>query len=414
LSATAGVVDPTRVVADLLELRSLTGDARGAQRVAWTREWGRAREWLTEKLAGSAVVVEIDEAGNLWATLPGERPDSLVIGSHLDSIPNGGWLDGCLGVLAGAEILRALAARGRPPVTVKLVDWADEEGVRFGGQSMYGSATVAGALDPRSLADARDLQGITFVEAAGAFGVDLANASRARSRLAHVRAYLELHIEQGPVLQALGLSLGVVTGALGIERHALRFAGQAAHAGATPMGARHDALSAAARLALEARALAVATGGVATTGEMVVEPGLATVIPRVVEMTLDLRHEDEAALAELRSRTDAAAALIAEEEQVSLSSRPVCQIAPVSFEEKLIELAGEVVAEITDGHAHRMSTGALHDAAQVASAGVPAVMLFAQSLGGVSHTPAEDTDPRDLALAVRALAALAERVLEKL
>jgi hydantoinase/carbamoylase family amidase len=411
VSAVEGSVAPARVIAGLRELRSLTGDAHGAQRVAWTPAWGRAREWLLERLADSHLVVEVDEAGNLWATLPGERPESLVIGSHLDSIPDGGWLDGCLGVVAGAEILRALSARGTPPVTVKLVDWADEEGIRFGGQSMYGSATVAGFLDPASLAGARDSEGVGFAEAARAFGVDLATASQARDRLAGIRSYLELHIEQGPELEGLGLSLGVVTGAVGIERHSLRLEGEAAHAGSTPMAARHDALSAGARIALEARALAVVLGGRATTGELTVEPGLATVIPRTVEMTIDLRHEREDLLAELLAGTRLAADRIAAEEGVSLSTRTVLQIPPAAFDETLIGLGSEVVSQLAGGPAHLMPTGALHDAAQVARAGVPAVMLFVQSRGGVSHTPAEDTDPHDLELAVKALATLTERVL---
>jgi hydantoinase/carbamoylase family amidase len=414
LSSPDAIADPARVIAALRELRTLTGDAHGAQRVAWTPQWRRARDWLCQRLAGSPVVIDVDQAGNLWATLPGERPDSLVIGSHLDSIPDGGWLDGCLGVIAGAEILRGLAARGMPSVTVKLVDWADEEGVRFGGQSMYGSATVAGALDPVSLAGARDGDGVGFADAARAFGVDLATASQARDRLADVRAYLELHIEQGPVLEELGLSLGVVSGAVGIERHSVRLEGQAAHAGSTPMSARHDALCAGAQLALDARALAVAIGGRATTGEMIVEPGLATVIPRVVEMTIDLRHEREAALADLLAQTRAAAARIAEQEGVSLTARTVLRIPPVAFDETLIGMAREVVAHLTDGRSHLMPTGALHDAAQIARAGLPAVMLFVRSRGGVSHSPAEDTDPGDLQLAVRALAQLAERVLRRL
>jgi hydantoinase/carbamoylase family amidase len=414
VSVAGTVVEPARVLAGLRELRSLTGDSHGAQRVAWSQTWGRAREWLSEQLAGSPVVIDVDEAGNLWATLAGERPESLVIGSHLDSIPDGGWLDGALGVLAAAELLRALAARGRPRLTVKLVDWADEEGVRFGGQSMYGSATAAGALDPLSLADARDGQGVRFADAARSFGVDLATAARARERLADVRAYLELHIEQGPALEELGLPLAVVTGAVGIERHALHFEGEAAHAGSTPMSARRDALCAAARLALQSRELAVARGGRATTGEMVLEPGLSTVIPRSAAMTIDLRHEDPRALADLLAEVRASAAKIAQEEHVSLTSHPVLRIAPVGFDAELIERADAVLAELTGGPAHRMATGALHDAAQMQGAGVPSVMLFVPSLGGLSHTPAEDTREDELKLGVSALAELAERVLAEL
>jgi N-carbamoyl-L-amino-acid hydrolase len=408
------VIDPDRVIDGLVELRALTSDEHGAQRVAWTQRWGRAREWLLDRLADLPLQVEVDEAGNLWATLAGARPDALLLGSHLDSIPGGGWLDGCLGVVAAAEAVRALAERGTPAATVRLVDWADEEGVRFGGRSMYGSATVAGALEPLALADARDADGIRFADAAAAFGVDLARAPAARARLRDARAYLELHIEQGPVLESLGLPLGVVTGAVGIERHLVRFTGASSHAGSTPMDGRRDALCAAARLLLEARALALGADARATAGALAIEPALATVIPGTAELTLDLRHEQPQALARLLADTEAAAARIAVEEGVDVERRPLLRIAPVAFDAWLVELAAGVVAELDGGAAERMPTGALHDAAEVAAAGVPAVMLFVQSLGGISHSPAEDSDPAHLRLGVRALFELSERVLADL
>jgi N-carbamoyl-L-amino-acid hydrolase len=408
------VIDPDRVIDGLAELRALTSDEHGAQRVAWTPRWGRAREWLLERIADLPLEVDVDEAGNLWATLAGARPEALLLGSHLDSIPGGGWLDGCLGVVAAAEAIRALAARGTPVATVRLVDWADEEGVRFGGRSMYGSATVAGALEPLALADTLDADGIRFADAAAAFGVDLAQAPAARARLRDARAYLELHIEQGPVLESLGLPLGVVTGAVGIERHLIRFTGVSSHAGSTPMDGRRDALCAAARVLLAARELARGADARATAGALTIEPGLATVIPGAAELTLDLRHEQPQALAALLADTETAAARIAAEEGVDVERRPLLRIAPVAFDARLVELAAGVVAELDGGPAQRLPTGALHDAAEVAAAGVPAVMLFVQSIGGISHSPAEDSDLAHLRLGAQALFELSERVLVEL
>src|SRR3954449_449117 len=196
--AMAGELDPARALADLRALRRLTGDERGAQRVAWTDTWSRARQWLRERVAElpGEVDVATDEAGNLWVTLagaPGGRDDMVVLGSHLDSVPDGGWLDGALGVLGGLEVLRAIAARGTPPVTVALVDWADEEGARF-GRSLLGSSLATGALDPTTVRDVRDRDGGTLPDALAAHGVDLETAPRARGRLDRAAAYLELHI----------------------------------------------------------------------------------------------------------------------------------------------------------------------------------------------------------------------------
>src|SRR5258708_10405556 len=141
-------LDPSRTVAELREVRELTGDENGAQRVAWTETWERARDWLRGRLDGVAVEEEIDEAGNQWFTLPGDSERALLIGGHIDSVPNGGWLDGCLNVVAGVEVLRRIAADGKPPLTVRLVSWADEEGARF-RRSLFGSSAAAGSMAHR-------------------------------------------------------------------------------------------------------------------------------------------------------------------------------------------------------------------------------------------------------------------------
>src|SRR5919199_1714232 len=225
-------LDPGRTVADLRELRELTGDENGAQRVAWTETWVRAKDWLRGKLDGLPVEEETDEAANQWFTLRGSDPArAVLIGGHIDSVPNGGWLDGCLNVLAGVEVLRRIAGEGEPPVTVRLVSWADEEGARF-GRSLFGSSAAAGSMrDQDELRALKDRDGIALPDALREHGVDLDRALEARSQLEHASAYLELHIEQGPVLESMDLPLGVVLGTFGVERHQVTFRGQAAHAG---------------------------------------------------------------------------------------------------------------------------------------------------------------------------------------
>src|SRR5256885_12687615 len=247
----AVTLQPSRTVAELRELQTLTGDENGAQRVAWTETWERAREWLRGKVDGTGAEEEIDPAGNQWFTVRGASERALLIGGHIDSVPNGGWLDGCLNVMAGAEVLRRIAGEGTPPVPVRLVNWADEEGARF-GRSLFGSSAAAGSMqDQDELRARKDAEGIALPDAIREHGVDLDSALDARSELEGAAAYLELHIEQGPVLEAMDLPLGVVLGTFGVERHQVTFRGQAAHAGSTPMDKRRDALAGAARLALE-------------------------------------------------------------------------------------------------------------------------------------------------------------------
>src|SRR4051812_8552797 len=219
-------LDPARTPAELKELRTHTGDADGAQRVAFTPTWATARQWLRSKLAQiPKLEVHQDPAGNLWATLPGRSPKELLIGGHIDSVPNGGWLDGCLNVLAGLEIMRRIASEGTSPVTVRLVDWADEEGARF-GRSLLGSSAASGTLNPDDVRNLKDKDGIRLEDALANFDINLDMATDAHKQLKNAKAYLELHIEQGPVLESLDLPLGVVLGTVGVERHSIRFIGQ--------------------------------------------------------------------------------------------------------------------------------------------------------------------------------------------
>jgi N-carbamoyl-L-amino-acid hydrolase len=405
-------LEPSRTVAELRELQDLTGDENGAQRVAWTDTWATAREWLRAKLDGVPVQEEIDQAGNQWFTLAGESRRALLIGGHIDSVPNGGWLDGSLNVLAGIEVLRRVAEDGTPPLTVRLVNWADEEGARF-GRSLFGSSAAAGSMqDQDELRQLTDRDGISLPEALAAHDVDLDRATEARAQLENAAAYLELHIEQGPVLESLDLPLGVVLGTFGVERHRVTWIGQAAHAGSTPMDRRRDALAGAAKLALDIRRIAAETGdgAVCTSGGVTCRPGIVTSVVETAEQLLDQRHLDAAKLAAMLAEAKRAAETFAGEEQVDVFWERIWSIEPILFDDGLIALADEAITEVA-GTSHRLPSGPLHDAAEVSRAGIPTVMLFVQSLRGLSHTKLEDTKPEHLELSVRALDALAAKAL---
>jgi hydantoinase/carbamoylase family amidase len=395
-------LQPSRTVDELRELQRLTGDEHGAQRVCWTPTWLEAREWLGGKLTElPGVEQEIDEAGNQWATLPGDSPSALLIGGHLDSVPDGGWLDGCLNVVAGLEVLRRLAEGGRPAMTVRLVSWADEEGARF-GRSLFGSSAASGTMDPEPLRALKDKDGVSLPEALAACGVDLDRAGQCRRQLENAAAYVELHIEQGPVLERLDLPLGVVLGTFGVERHAVRFLGQSAHAGSTPMDARRDALSAAARLVLEVREIARREGGVGTVGRLVTRPGIVTAIAGECELTLDQRALDAGALARMLQQAVDASRRLAGEEGVDVEWERIWRIEPLPFDTELVEICAAAITDVV-GHVHPLPSGPLHDAAEMVRAGLPSAMIFVQSLKGLSHTREEDTRPEHLELAVQAL-----------
>ncbi len=405
------MIEPHRTLAELKELRELTGDADGAHRVAFTPVWQKARDWFQTKMGGLPVEVSRDAAGNVWTTLPGRNRKALIIGGHLDSVPNGGWLDGCLNLLAGLEVLRGLQAEfgANLPFTVRLVDWADEEGARF-GKSLFGSSACSGNLDVEEARRLVDREGITLPEALRACGLELDRVLEARSELADAAAYLELHIEQGPVLLDLDLPLGAVLGTFGVERHAITFHGQAAHSGSTPMDRRRDAFLAAARMAPEIYRICERWGGVGTIGSCLTRPGIVTSVVAECRLTLDQRHLDPAALAAMHKEAVVASEEFAREAGVAVQWERLWAIEPIPFHPALIELADEAVRE-TCGRSHRLPSGPLHDAAEVARAGVPTVMLFVQSLHGISHNKIEDTREEHIVDSVRALDRLARKTL---
>ena len=406
-------LDPRRAVAELKELRALTGDENGAQRVAFTPTWAKARAWLRKKVEDIGdLEIRYDAAGNLWSTLRGKSDKALLIGGHIDSVPNGGWLDGCLDTLAGVEILRRINSqyKGKPPVTVRVVDWADEEGARF-GKSLFGSSACSGKIDMDETRALKDKDGIRLVDAMKEHGIDFEKVKDSGKELKDAAAYLELHIEQGPVLLDLNLPLGIVLGTFGVERHAITFHGQGAHSGSTPMNRRRDAFIAAAKMSPEIYEIAKRSGpGVCTIGSCTTKPGIVTSVVEECRITLDQRHLDAKALEQMLNEAKSASEKFAREANVNAAWERIWNIEPILFNNELIAMADEAITE-TDAKPHRMPSGPLHDASEVARAGVPTVMMFVQSLHGISHNKIEDTKEEHLEIAVTAFDKLADKAM---
>jgi len=410
---TFDAVAADRVIADLRGLAALTSTPDGAQRVAWGPVWSKARGWLRDALSPLQLVPVADAAGNNWVTLPGESEKTVIVGGHLDSVPNGGWLDGTLGVLVGLEALRRYATGSKPPVTLRLVDWADEEGARF-GKSLMGSAAAAGRLDINEIRPLKDAKGVRLEDALRDHGVSLETMMNARKELGGIdaRAYLEMHIEQGPVLESMNKSAGVVLGTFGLERNMLRFVGQAAHSGSTPIPMRRDAFLAAAAFALECREIArrhskPGAGVVCTCGVVKVEPGIVTAVPGVAEISIDQRALDRDVLATMLREAQEASRRFAQENNVTVEWSPLFRIEPRPFDPHLLQLCEESVREIT-GDAPKLPSGPLHDAAEMVPH-MPVVMLFAYSARGLSHCKEEDTPEEHLEQAISAFLLLVDK-----
>jgi len=405
-------MDAKRVVADLRELAARTSTPDGAQRLAWGPVWREARTWFKTKVGELGLTVETDPAGNNWVTLPGASKKTVIVGSHLDSVPNGGWLDGCLGVMAALEALR-MHAGAQPPVTLKLVDWADEEGARF-GRSLLGSSAASGSLRIEEVRGLKDRQGTTLVDALAENGVSLDRMLDAHHELKKIEAgaYLELHIEQGPVLESMSKASGVVLGTFGVERHMIRFTGQAAHSGSTPIPMRRDAFLAAAQTALECRAIGLrhskpGAGVVCTVGIVNVEPKIVTAVPGVCEISLDQRALDAGILAAMLREAHEASERAARENNVRVDWKDLWKIDPRPFDPALLTLCEDAVREET-GDAPRLPSGPLHDAAEMVPH-MPVVMLFAVSSNGLSHCKEEDTPGPQLEATIRAYLRLVEK-----
>ncbi len=405
-------LDPAAVIADLDELAEHSGGRfAGAKRLAWTPEWMAEREWLTAKLADIGLPVQRDPAGNLWATVAGESEHALIVGSHIDAVPNGGWLDGALGLLTALETVRQLVRSAeRPSLSVRFVDWADEEGARF-GRSLVGSSAAAGRLVPDEVRGLTDAEGTTLGDALNSAGVDLDRAPEARTGLEGAVAYLELHIEQGPVLLEAGRPASAVSGTVGVERHLIDFTGQAAHAGSTPMDLRQDSLAAAAQATLAIRESAIARGGVATVGRLDSAPGVITAVAGHTRMQLDQRHLDAGALADMLEDALGACYGAARTFGVTVEVRRIFSATPTPFHPELVAFARAAVADAGGGDGEPIPSGPLHDATEVGRV-IPTAMIFAQSDPPISHAAIEDSSQAALSIAIDAYGRTVARVLE--
>jgi hydantoinase/carbamoylase family amidase len=410
------VVDAEAVVARLRETDARSGGEREAWGATWVAERGRL-DGLARSISDS-VVVETDAFANTWYVLPGEDSETVLVGSHSDCVPGGGWLDGILGIHAGLGVLAAIAAgpHPRPRRTLAVVDWADEEGTRF-GRSLVGSSAATGALTASELGRLTAADGSAAADVLSRFGFDpgalaspLAGDERRgppsgwpSPRLAEVVAACELHIEQGPTLQRSRRSVAAVSGCLGVRRERITLTGVAGHAGSTPMADRRDPVRDAARLFASLSDAAQAAGGLATVGRIDSEPAIATAVARRCRLSLDLRHADLDQLLALEARTTE---LLGDSRcEVDRSSR--YRQDPVAFDPALVKLAASAC-----GGGDPVVSGPLHDSAALAQAGIPTVMLFCASLGGISHSRDEDTSEPDLIAGVQALHRLVTRLLD--
>ena len=371
-------------------------DARsGGAREAWTDSWAAERRQLDAqaRAIGDRVRIERDAFANTWYVLPGLRAETVLISSHSDCVPGGGWLDGILGVHAGLGLLAAVAAGPERERTLAVVDWADEEGTRF-GRSLLGSAAATGALGAAELAALSTAGGTPAAAIIAPYGFDAEWLGTPLPRLQTVIAAVELHIEQGQRLQAAGRAVAAVSGCLGVRRRRLEITGTPGHAGALPMADRRDPVRTAAELIATLFAAAERCGGLATAGELVAEPALITAVPARCRVGIDLRHHDAGALTALDARlTELAAGATC-----PVAITPVYDAEPVGFDPELVAAARAA----TDG-GQALVSGPLHDSASLARAGLPAVMLFVASRGGISHTRAEDSTDDDLVAGLAAL-----------
>jgi len=333
----------------------------------------------------------------------------VILGSHVDSVPAGGWLDGALGVFTAVEALRSQAENGPPPVGLHLVDWADEEGARF-GRSLFGSSCCAGTLDPDEVRDLRDRDGERLEDVVARYDVDLDRARESGAELSGARAYIECHIEQGPVLESKGEPAATVLGTFGVERHLAVFTGETAHAGATPMPMRHDSFMAAAQAALAIREVGFEHDGVCTVGGATSEPGVVTAVPGRTEMLLDQRQLDPEALAAMLAEARDGCERAAKEHGCRVELQHLWSIPPIPFDDRLIAFARQAVKE-AGGKDTAIPSGPLHDAAEMARL-IPTVMLFSSSSPPVSHTKEEDTPEADLRVLIDAFGRTVQATLE--
>jgi beta-ureidopropionase / N-carbamoyl-L-amino-acid hydrolase len=381
-------IDPDRLWSTLMETAAIGGTAKGGiNRQTLTEHDRVVRAWFKRETEALGCIVTVDEVGNMFALRPGRHAERapIALGSHLDTQPTGGKFDGNLGVLGALEALRTLVAAGyETNAGIVVVNWTNEEGARF-APAMLGSGVFAGVYS-RADADAvADIEGVRFGEALDRIGW----RGAAKAGGMPLSAYLELHIEQGPILEAEDKTIGVVTGVQGVRWYEATITGRESHAGTTPMPRRADAFVACARLALEVQAIALARAptAVGTVGRVEVEPNSPNVIPGVVRMTVDLRHHDDGVLQDMEESLYAAIEQIAGDGKVRIESRKLHDLAAVKFHPDCVA-AVRAGAEAL-GLSHRdIISGAGHDAVHLSTV-TPTAMIFVPCKDGLSHNEAE-------------------------
>jgi N-carbamoyl-L-amino-acid hydrolase len=380
-------IDPERLWSTLMETAAIGGTAKGGiNRQTLTAEDAKVRSWFKRTTEALGCKVSVDEVGNMFALRPGRRADlaPIALGSHLDTQPTGGKFDGNLGVLGALEALRTLVAAGyetNAPIVV--VNWTNEEGARF-APAMLGSGVFAGVYR-RADADAiTDMAGVRFGDALDGIGW------RGDAKIGMpLSAYLELHIEQGPILEAEDKMIGVVTGVQGVRWYEAAITGRESHAGTTPMPRRADAMVACARLALEVQSIALAHAptAVGTVGRVEVEPNSPNVIPGVVRMTVDLRHHEDGVLSAMEASLYAAIETIGREGKVAIETRKLHDLAAIRFHPDCVAAVRAGAQAL--GFSHRdIISGAGHDAVHLSKV-TPTAMIFVPCKDGLSHNEAE-------------------------
>lgn len=397
-------VDSNRLWDDLTTLGSFSApsEAGGVTRRAWSKEYFAAEQWLVSRFEDAGLRVEIDAAHNVWGKWEAGSTPAVVAGSHIDSVPSGGRFDGCLGVLGALEAVRALRTAGhRPARQLWLVAWMEEEGSAF-GQSLFGSRAFVGELDIDASRDRTDHEGRTLDEVLTTAGHRFADLHRLPKAVGQLGAYLELHIEQGPILEQRAIPIGVVTDIVGIEHGAVCFTGRANHAGGTPMDLRQDASVGLARGVAEARRLALQHGLRATTGQLSTSPGASNVIPGAASFSLDARHRDGSVLDGYVHALTGACEQIARDEHLDVSYEHAYRLNPVPLDANMQARLADACAATAVGHISILS-GAGHDA-MVLAPRLPTGMLFVPSRNGMSHAPSEYSTPDQCALGAQVLA----------
>ena len=395
-------INAARFLKDLHDLRAIgaAGVGKGVVRPAYSAADVEAREWLATRMREAGLKIEVDAMGNLFGLAEGP---SILLGSHSDSQPEGGWLDGALGVIAALEVARAAQEAGGPAVSV--VSFQDEEG-RFGVTT--GSTVWSGALDQAEADGFTDDAGVSLAEARRA----MAGMVTGPVDPAQFTGYIELHIEQGPTLDDSGEQIGVVSDIVGIRDMKVTFEGQQNHAGTTPMAVRRDAFQAVSEFnsLLNDRLRNVVTPStVWTIGHVSLHPNASSIVPGKAVFSMQWRDGDSDRLGRMEKIIRETAEEVAKGRGMDLSFGPILGLEPVSMDAQLRDALAEAAEAVAPGKWRKMPSGALHDATNVARL-MPVAMLFAPSIGGISHAFEEDTDEADLVAAVevlgRAVAAL--------